>query len=220
MSNPSFWANAKAGLHNKPLNAFLARANEGVRRAFHGRVSYASLLGEAVDWSSFDFVGVDHYRAAKIKDRYVEMMRPLFNHGKPVVITEFGSRTYHGADTTSEGMAGDIVDYRSLFLHHLPLLGRFLRPRLRGDHVRDEGLQARELTEILGLLDGAGVEGAFIMTFVSPTSPFNEDPRYDLDMASYSLVKSFEGGRRGTTYPDMPWEPKESFRAVADYYAK
>jgi len=34
-----------------------------------------------------------------------------------------------------------------------------------------------------------------------------------------SLVKYFEGGRRGTTYPDMPWEPKESFRAVAEYYA-
>ena len=25
--------------------------------------------------------------------------------------------------------------------------------------------------------------------------------------------------RHGTTYPDMPWEPKESFKVVADYYA-
>jgi hypothetical protein len=24
----------------------------------------------------------------------------------------------------------------------------------------------------------------------------------------------------GITYPDTPWEPKESFRAVAEYYAK
>jgi hypothetical protein len=38
-------------------------------------------------------------------------------------------------------------------------------------------------------------------------------------MASYSIVKSYEDGRHGTTYPDMPWEPKESFQAVADYYA-
>jgi hypothetical protein len=22
----------------------------------------------------------------------------------------------------------------------------------------------------------------------------------------------------GATYPDMPWEPKQSFRAVADFY--
>jgi len=34
-----------------------------------------------------------------------------------------------------------------------------------------------------------------------------------------SLVKYYEEGH-GTTYPDMPWEPKESFRAVADFYAK
>jgi hypothetical protein len=33
-------------------------------------------------------------------------------------------------------------------------------------------------------------------------------------------VKYYEGGKHGTTYPDMPWEPKESFRAVADYYSK
>jgi hypothetical protein len=33
-------------------------------------------------------------------------------------------------------------------------------------------------------------------------------------------VKYYEGGKHGATYPDMPWEPKESFRAVADYYAK
>jgi hypothetical protein len=26
-------------------------------------------------------------------------------------------------------------------------------------------------------------------------------------------------GEHGATYPDMLWEPKESFRAVAEYYA-
>jgi hypothetical protein len=25
-------------------------------------------------------------------------------------------------------------------------------------------------------------------------------------------------GRHGDTYPDMPWEPKEAFAALADYY--
>ena len=41
------------------------------------------------------------------------------------------------------------------------------------------------------MLDDAGVEGAFVFTFISPTSPYNENPRYDSDMASYSLVKSY-----------------------------
>jgi hypothetical protein len=26
-------------------------------------------------------------------------------------------------------------------------------------------------------------------------------------------------GRRGTAYPDVGWEPKEAFRALAGYYA-
>ncbi len=47
--------------------------------------------------------------------------------------------------------------------------------------------------------------------------PVEQGPIHDLDMASYALVKSL-AGRLGNTYPDMPWEPKESFRAVAGWY--
>jgi hypothetical protein len=106
-----------------------------------------------------------------------------------------------------------------LFLHKLPVMGRFVRPRLNGDFVRDEALQAREVVETLGILDAAGVDGAFIMTFVDPLNIYDRDPRYDLDMNSFALVKSYAGGQHGTTYPGMNWEPKESFRAVADFYA-
>jgi hypothetical protein len=128
-------------------------------------------------------------------------------------------------------------------------------PRADGHYIRDEGLQARELVDQLGVLDAAGVEGAFVQTFVVPNSPCRPDPRYDADMANFSLVKSFaeaeteeefrrqaisgaremmgvdldphvlDGfsgptGEHGVTYPDLPWEPKESFRAVAEYYLK
>jgi hypothetical protein len=48
---------------------------------------------------------------------------------------------------------------------------------------------------------------------------YSEKPRYDLDMSGMALVKTYSSGH-GTTYPDMPWEQKEAFRAVADYYAK
>ncbi|KUO70975.1 MAG: hypothetical protein APF81_13550 [Desulfosporosinus sp. BRH_c37] len=58
-----------------------------------------------------------------------------------------------------------------------------------------------------------------MFTFVSPTYPYNEKPLYDLDMASYSVVKTF-GEQLGATYKGMPWETKESFAAVADYYAR
>ncbi|MGO9179168.1 MAG: abortive infection protein [Candidatus Limnocylindrales bacterium] len=219
MANPSFWANAKAGTHNAPLNAFLGRAVEAVRRVYHGPLSYASLVWEAVDWSRFDIVGVDHYRHPRINEQYVEMLAPLFATGKPVVVTEFGCRTFQGAESASGIGSFGMVDSRSLFLHALPLVGRFVRPRLTADYVRDEELPAHELTEALGILDRAGVDGAFVMTFVAPIAPYDDDPRHDLDMSSFALVKTYADGRHGATYPDMPWEPKASFRAVADYYA-
>ncbi len=202
-----------------------------MRQAFHGPLTYASLVWEAVDWSLFDFIGIDHYRAARIKDRYVDMLKPFFAIGKPVVITEFGCRTYRGADTSTEGMAGDLTDFRlnlRVILSYLAssartaLFGTQLppprMPLKKGDYVRDEHMQARELIDQLGVLDQAGVNGAFVMTFISPIAPYDENPRNDLDMNSYSLVKSYTN-RRGTIYPDMPWDPKESFHAVADFYA-
>ncbi|MGD0751610.1 MAG: abortive infection protein [Anaerolineales bacterium] len=233
MRNPSFRENTLAGKHNAPLNAFLEKANERVRQAFHGKVSYASLIWEAVDWSLFDFVGVDHYLAKRIKERYAEMLQPLFATDKPVVITEFGCRTYKGADTSTEGMAGDIADYRPNLRVAFTMLTNPIRtaltgkqlppPRMQlkpGNYVRDEEMQARELKDQLGVLGRAGVNGTFVMTFLSPTNPYNDDPRMDLDMNSYSLAKSYEHGRHGLTYPDMTWEPKEAFRAVADFYQR
>ena len=207
MSHPAFWEHIKAGVHNKPLNAFLARANEAVRQAFRGNVTYISVPLETVDWSLFDFVGVDMYREARIKDSYGDLIKRYFVYNKPVIIGEFGCCTYQGAEDAG-GMGWAIVDFNNVLS----------RLQLKGEYVRDEGVQARELTDVLSILDGVGVDGAFVFTFVSPTLPYNEDPRRDLDMASYSLVKSYVD-KHGTTYLDTPWEPKESFKAVADYFA-
>jgi hypothetical protein len=223
----------RAGTYNAPLNAWLTKANRSVRNVFHGKVTYASLVWEAVDWKLFDFVGVDHYWSVKIKDRYVEILKPRFAYGKPVVITEFGFRTYKGAATSTEGMAGDLDDPKQSLLVIMnyiinavcaSLFGiQLARPKMKlksGNWERDEASQARELVGQLETLDHAGVDGAFISTFVSPTHPYSDDPRNDLDMNSYSLVKSYEGGKCGTTYPNMTWEPKAAFEAVADYYGR
>jgi|GEM_PF-2602374 len=42
-----------------------------------------------------------------------------------------------------------------------------------------------------------------------PGLPHNEDPIHDLDMASYGLVKCYTD-KNGSSYPDMPLEPKKS----------
>ncbi|MGH2887864.1 MAG: abortive infection protein, partial [Solirubrobacteraceae bacterium] len=201
------------------LREFLERAAETARAAFAVEITYASLPFEDVDWSLFDVVGLDHYREARIKDRYVQMLEPLLGLGKPTLVTEVGMRGYQGAE--SSGVLGfGVADTRSLFLHSLPVVGRFMRPHLQaGEFVRDEELQAREITETLEIIEQAGVDGAFVYTFVEQLSPYSEEPRYDLDMSALSLVKTY-ADRMGTTYPDMTWEPKASFRAVAEFYAR
>jgi hypothetical protein len=87
-----------------------------------------------------------------------------------------------------------------VLLHQIPLVGRFVRPRLKkGTHVRDEAMQARELTRTLGLLQTASIDGTFVWTFADPQWTFSDDPRYDLDMAAASLVKTYSRGRGTTT---------------------
>jgi hypothetical protein len=210
------FSQVKAGDHSASdrLNDFLGRASTAVRNVYRGPLTYASLIWEDVDWDRFDLVGVDHYRDTRIKDRYAEMLQPLLALGKPVINTEFGMRTYRGAE--SDGTLGfGVADVKRTVLHHLL---PFVRERLKGEYVRDEAMQARELTETLTALDAAGVDGAFVAEFVTARATFSEQPRYDLDMNALALVKTYRHAR-GTTYPDMSWEPKQSFHAVAGYYA-
>lgn len=209
----------RSGAHNAPLNAVLARLEAAVRSAFGGPLTYASLPWEQVDWSRFDTVGVDHYRATRIKDRYVEMLGPLLATGKPVVNTEFGNPSCAGGDEMSALSSSPNIDPVSFVLHALPGIGRFVRPRVSKVIPRDEALQAREVIETLAILDAAGVDGAFVSTFIFEIRPYDPDPRYDLDACSPGLVRPLPRGHRGCSYADMSWEPKEAFRAVARWYA-
>jgi hypothetical protein len=208
----------KTGQHNQPLNDFLSKAVAEVRNVFSGPVMYRSLVWEHVDWSNFDVIGVDHYWAERIQDQYVAMVNPLFTYGKPVINTGFGFNTTTAPVTGMLATLGDLPFFRIL-LHQQPVIGRFIRPKLKVVNERDEALQAQRLVTNLKLLDEAGFTGAFMDTFILPTYPYSETPKYDLDRASSNLVKYFENGRHGTTYPDMTWEPKEAFRAVAKYYS-
>jgi len=211
-----------AGLRSSPyagpLQAFLAEASQRVRPVFHGPLTYASTPFEAVDWSLFDVIRVDHYRNSKVEDhRYAEMIRPYLGQGKPVLNSEFGHSPYRG-DRPGHMKLGE-VDTASLALHRIPVAGRLVRPRLKkGTHLRDEEHQARELTETLGILDAEGADGAFIWTFADPWLTHSTDPRHDLDMTATSLVKTYASGH-GSTYPDLPWEPKQAFSAVGSFYA-
>src|SRR6266699_1422397 len=178
---------------------------EVVRERFGGKISYASIPFEGVDWRLFDFISVDAYRSIAVADRYRDAIRTLVAQGKPVAITEFGCATFQGAaDRGASG--GMIVEYDN----NTP-------SRLDGDYIREEAEQATYLRELLAIFTAEGVDTAFANTFASYHLPHRRDPRADLDMASYGVVKVLED-RLGHSYPDMAWEPKAAFTALADYY--
>jgi hypothetical protein len=85
--------------------------------------------------------------------------------------------------------------------------------------VRDEEAQSRYVLDLLQIFEEEGIDGAFVFTFVSPSYPYSDDPMFDLDMASYSIVKTYPD-RQGTAYPGLPWDPKRSFASLAEHYSK
>jgi hypothetical protein len=188
------------------FNDFLGKAVLLARERFGGKISYASLPFEAVGWEPFDFVSTDAgYRSTEDTEQYREGVRALAAHGKPVAITEFGCTTHRGA-AGKGGHGGEIVEWEGA----TPV-------RLNGDYIRDEHEQVAYLREQLDIFNAGGVDAAFVYTFANYHLPHRDDPREDLDMASAGVVKVLED-RRGHTYPDMAWEPKAAFTALADYY--
>jgi hypothetical protein len=187
------------------VNEFLAKAVGVVRERFGGRVTYASVPLEHVDWTPFDIVSVDAHRSKAVAHIYQEGIRTLVGQPKPVAITEFGCTTHRGA-ADDGARSGAIVEYED----GVPV-------RLDGDYVRDEQEQATYLRELLDVYVAEGVDAAFACTFVCYGLPHRADPRFDLDMASWGVVKELDD-RTGDTYPDLPWEPKAAFRMLAEYY--
>lgn len=209
LRRPGF-AREHLGAVSAHVNDFLGKAVALVRERFGGKVTYAAVPFERVDWAPFDIVSMDLYRSAEVADRFADGVRDLVAQGKPVAITEFGSAGYRGAgDRGAEGL--EIVEY-----------GKDGGPvRLNGAYVRDEAGQAAYLRELLEVFEAGGVDSAFVFTFAlyDHVHRPDGDPREDLDLASYGIVKVYED-RLGVTFPGLPWEPKAAFAAVADHYRR
>ncbi|WP_436776988.1 hypothetical protein [Yinghuangia sp. YIM S09857] len=192
------------------VNEFLAKAVEVVRTRFGGKITYAAVPLESVDWTPFDIMSMDLYRSAEIADQFADGIRRLVAQGKPVAVTEFGAAGYRNAgDIGARGL--EIVQYDGD--SRVPV-------RLDGEYTRDEAGQATYVRELLEAFDAGGIDSTFVFTFALYDFPHRPDgdPRDDLDLASYGIVKVLEQGS-GTTYPDMPWEPKAAFTTIAAHYA-
>lgn len=182
---------------DRRLHTLLTAAVTSARHRFGGPVTYSAAGWEHVDWSLFDLVGVSLYRSGRNHATYADRLRALVrDHDMPVVITEFGCGVFTGADQRGAGSFW-IVDWFAT------------PPRIRGDHPRDESVQARYLGELIDQYDAEGVHGCFVFTFAMPDFPRHEDPRLDLDKAGFGIVAATGDGA---------YSPKEAFHEIARRY--
>jgi hypothetical protein len=191
------------------LNDFFTRAVPVIREHFRGRITYAAIPFERIDWTPFDIVSLELIRSAEVADRFREGVRSIVAGTKPVAITGFGTAAWRGAGEVAP-RSMEIVEYDE---------NTGAPVRLNGEYGRDENGQAGYLTELLEIFDAEGVDSTFVFLFALDDFPHRPDgdPRDDLDLASPGIVKVVDG-RHGTTYPDMSWEPKAAFSAVAECY--
>jgi hypothetical protein len=185
----------------RKLNGFLAATAEAARSRFAGPLTYASGIWEPVDWAPFDIVARDVYRNAGNANTFRSELRKQLRHGKPLAVTEFGCCAYAGAGDRG-GMGWAIIDDSTD------------PPRLDGDYVRDEWEQVRYLEELNVIFAEEGVDLAFWFTFAGYPLVHAPDPRRDLDLASYGVVKMLPSGV-GTGHGGLGWEPKLAFGALA-----
>jgi hypothetical protein len=87
---------------------------------------------------------------------------------------------------------------------------------IKGEYIRDESVQAKYITDLLDIFKQEKLLGVFVFTFSNPMYRNNDDPKLDLDMASYGIVKPIDNAEEA--YKGLPWVPKEAFTKLADYY--
>ena len=191
---------------NRSLNAHLEEARTVARARFGGRITYGSGMWERVDWNGFDLVGVDLYRDANNADTFVDDLRAYRQWQKPVVVLEFGCTTHEGADR--KGAVGDdIVDWEAP------------RPTVTPGTVRSEETQAAYIVDLLGIFRAEGIVGAFVFELIEPSYPHSSQPQYDLDMASFGILKAVPADPEDPASPYTA-APKAAFDAVARFHAQ
>ena len=103
-----------------------------------------------------------------------------------------------------EGGGWDIVDWSK------PV------PTVIGKHVRSERVQADHIADMLEIFDSESIHSAYVYTFIQPDLPHSSNPRDDLDLASFGLVKAIRA-KHGDPRSPYRWQPKEAFHVLAEH---
>lgn len=190
------------GFHRK-LNNFLSDAVSCARKNYKGEISYASGQWEKINWDNFDIISINYYRNNFNKWIYRRVIRKFARQKKKLAVTEFGCCSYKGAE--KKGAWGySLVDWKQQ------------KPKLKKVCIRDEGVQAQYLMDLLNIYQKENVYAAFVYTFVARKAIYNYNPLYDLDMVNFGLIKVLPSEDHDAGYL---WEKKEGFHKIAGLYS-
>lgn len=184
---------------NRKLSHFLNGMANDIRKRFKGQIIYGSGSWENINWDGFDYIGVNLYRDKENLHMYKSLVRELGSNRKPAIVTEFGCCTFNGASLVGGG-GWTIIDYKSK------------PPKLKRNIERNEAEQAKLLVDSIRLFNESNIYGCFVFDFIETQQLFSENPLYDLDKASYGIVKAIE--KNGS----IIWEKKEAFSKVSEEY--
>jgi len=184
---------------NNNLSNYLQKIVIEVRKGFNGKIIYAAGSWENINWQNFNFIGVNLYKDKENSLMYDQIAKDFGEKELPVIITEFGCSTFTGASLAGGG-GWTIIDYKKD------------PPKLKRNIARNEKEQSELLVDSIKLFNTNGLYGCFIFDFIETQQLFSEIPMYDLDKASYGIVKAI--AKNGT----ITWEKKESFAKVSDLY--
>lgn len=192
---------------NKKLNHTLKTIAKVIRKNYSGPLTYSSGTWENVDWSLFDIVGVDYYRNGESEEDYLTNIERYRIADKPLVVMEFGCCAYKGAAPRG---GGGFTIFNGFDGDGNAIYEGGIMPE------RDETEQADYVEDVLRLLGKAGVDGACVYVFSYPIYPYSSNG-IDMDMISYSLVKSYP--RDDPHWKHIPaWTPKEVFYRLGNIY--
>jgi hypothetical protein len=160
---------------NWRLNMLLKRLLLTTKTNFKGEISYGAGDWEAIDWRIFDIIGINHYMDQINRLSYRDKLRNLKKYNKPIVVTEFGCCCFDGAEKKGGG-GFQVIDWKKN------------PPEIKGNHIRNEQVQADYIANLISVFKEEKIAGAFVFTYAEASNMFNKNPKFDLDMASYSLV--------------------------------
>jgi hypothetical protein len=187
---------------NERLQDLFLKAVQEARQYFKGDITYAAGEWEEIDWSVFDIVSVDLYRAKHNRAYYEQQLKTYLTFNKPVAITEFGCCPVHGGAALGGNATFTILSWQEDGLKVN-----------EGWHYSEEE-QVSYLQELYSLFAATGVAYAFWFAFADYGKLYNSITKHNLDLASYGIVQTL--GHAGQTYPDMSFEPRKVFWALRD----